>query len=106
MEVVTADLSKFGNIEITKAVKLLKAYTEQGAENLGDGLTINFNTSSGNVFLSDEDLNVYMMNGKNLKQFFNCGYCGHEGFLEDMEHEPKDKYCSEYLKEIGVIKED
>ena len=105
MEIMTADLSKFGNLEIDKAIELLKAYRKQGAENLGDGLTLNFNTRSGNIFLSDDDYNVYMMNGDNLEQFFNCGYCGYEGFKEDMNHEPQDKDCTDYLKQIGVIKD-
>jgi hypothetical protein len=107
MEIVTADLSKFGLIEIDEAIRLLTAYREQsdrqgGSLNLGDGITLNFNSNSGYVFLSDEDYNVFMMNGDLLEEWFNCSYCGHEGFKEDMYHEPKDKDCTEYLESIGV----
>ena len=95
MEVVTTDLSKFGYMELEEASKLLLAYVKQGAENLGDGLTLNFNTSSGYVFLSDEDYNVYMLNENELKQFFNCAECGNEGFKEDFDKNSDCEYCKE-----------
>ena len=44
-----------------------------------------------------------MMNGDKLETWYNCPYCGHEGFKEDMEHEPHNSECTRYLKEIGVI---
>ena len=105
-KIITVDLSKFGYREIDLAVELLKAYGEQALNlDIGDGLTLNFNSSSGYVFLSDNDCNTYMMNGSNLEQWFYCD-CGHEGFKEDMEHEPKDKECLEYLKGINIISEE
>lgn len=103
MEIVTADLSKFGYRELEMARELLNAYITQGAKNLIDGITLNFNTSSGYVFLSDKDFNVYMMNGHNLEQWFNCPYCGHEGFKEDIKHEFESNECKEYLIDIGII---
>jgi len=105
-EIVTCDLSTFGYHEIDLAVDLLKAYKEQSANFLGDGLMLNFNTHSGNVFLSDEDYNVGLMNGDKLEQWFNCPYCGHEGFKDEMLHKAKDEECTRYLKEIGVIEEE
>ena len=104
MDIQTADLSGFGYREIDLAIELLKAYREQGAENLGDGINLNFNSSSGYVFLSDSDYNVYMMNGDSLEQWFNCSYCGQEGFKEDLlsNHKGKDlhKDCKEFNKEL------
>lgn len=105
-EIVTVDLNKFGYRELDLAIKLLKAYREQGAKFLGEGLTLNFNTHSGNVFLSDEDYNVGLMNGDKLEQWFNCPYCGHEGFKEDMKHDAQDPDCTRYMQEIGVISRD
>ena len=107
-KVVTADLSYFGYRELKEAVELLNAYMDSEYEDvnfLGAGLTLNFNTHSGNVFLSDEDYNVAMMSNGKLEQWFWCPYCGHEGFLEDMPHEPEDGECTDYLKEIGILEQ-
>lgn len=41
-----------------------------------------------------------MMNDENLEEWYNCPICGHEGFLEDMEHDHS-KDCLEYLDDIG-----
>ena len=60
--IVTPDFSQFGIRELMFTQLLLKAYVEQGAEFLGCGLTINFNSSSGCVFIADEDYNVGVMN--------------------------------------------
>lgn len=97
---VTADLSKFGYRELTLASELLTAYIRQGAENLNDGVTLNFNTNSGYVFLSDEDFTVYMMNGKDLDQWFSCPQCGNEGFdYEEYKFSLFGGYCSKQCQE-------
>jgi len=101
-EVVTADISRFGGREIQEAIELLTAYMKQDTRWLGDGLTLNFNMDSGYVFLSDEDYNVGMMNRGELEQWFSCPYCGHEGFLEDMKHDPVNQDCTDYMEQIGV----
>ena len=98
----TNDLAEFGYREKKIAAELLTAYCEN-TEILGDGVKIEFNPNSGNVFLIDEDFKVAMINGDNLELWYNCPYCGHEGFKEDMEHEPKDEECTRYLEEIEVF---
>ena len=98
---ITTDLSEFGWRELDEAVRLLTAYKEKGADFLGNGIKLYFNKLSGNVFLADEDLNIAMMNGDNVEQWFICPNCGHEGFKEDMKHEGN-KACKEYLRSIGV----
>ena len=103
--VVTADLSQWGNRELHLAVDLLNAYMKQGADFLDDGITLNFNTNSGCVFLCDEDFRVGMMNRDKLEEWFTCPVCGWEGFAEDMEHGEDDKECQEYLKQSGVIED-
>lgn len=93
MEVIS-DLSRFGFQELKEAAKLLTAYTEKGADFLGTGVTVQFNTSSGYVFLVDEDYVVGMLNGDDLEQFFSCGDCGKEGFLEEWGvEEDKEDTC-------------
>lgn len=100
-EIVTEDWNKFGYREIEMAKELLSHVKE--IDSYGK-VTVQFNTSSGCVFLCDENYRVWMMNGENIEEFFSCPYCGHEGFLEDMMHEPKDEECTEFLQSIGAIK--
>ena len=95
MEIVTADLSKFGNREIQESINLLKEYLNNPLNCLSDGLTLNFNCNSGNVFLSDEDYNVGMLNNGVLEEFYNCSECGKEGFKEDFDKEVNCEYCKE-----------
>lgn len=98
----TNDLAEFGYREKKIAAELLTAYCEN-PEILGDGVKIEFNPNSGNVFLVDENFNVAMRNRNNLELWYVCPYCGWEGFKEDMEHEPEDEECTRYLEEIEVL---
>ena len=89
MEIVTADLSRFGHREREMAEELLRAWRVQG---LPDGfeneeVTINLNTHSGYVFLSNEDYQVAMMNGDSLESYFYDFETGEEGFLEELSEE-------------------
>ena len=103
-DIVTSDLSEFGYRELKEAARLLTAYTESGKPDFLEGkVQIYMNKNSGCVFLCDEDYNTGMMNGDRLEQWFNCPYCGHEGFKQDMKHAPKDEDCTSYLEDIGVI---
>jgi len=97
----TRDLMQFGYRELKLAGELLSALkTEKDKTKfLGDGVAVEFNPKSGHVFLIDEDLNVAMMNGDNLEDFFSCPECGHEGFLDEMKHNGN-KECKEYFKQI------
>lgn len=81
----TTDLSKFGYRELDMAADLLKALSNGEGGFLGDGLTLEFNPNSGNVFVYDEEFNTGMMNGDKFEQYYNCGECGAEGFAEDFE---------------------
>jgi hypothetical protein len=101
----TRDLLNFGYRELDMAGTLLKTLktVNDDTKYLDSNVTIEFNQSSGNVFLVDEDCNVAMMNGHQLEDWFYCPICGHEGFKEDMEHGEDNEECQEYLKDIGVI---
>jgi hypothetical protein len=107
MGLVTRDLSEFGWREKRMAAKLLTAACSQGLpvnfEN--DGVALAMNTSSGYVFLTNSDYQVAMMNGEELETWYDCPYCGHEGFKEDMDHEPEGPECSRFLVEIGILGE-
>jgi hypothetical protein len=100
---VTNDLSRFGFRELKMAAQLLTAFTNYPySTQLGDGITIYMNSNSGNVFLSDEDFNVAMMNGDKLEDFYTCPECGREGFAEEMNHNEGRQGCQEYLESIGI----
>ena len=101
----TRDLSKFGHREREMAGDLLKALGNKNDKTKffgNEGIAVEFNPNSGNVFLVDEDYNVAMMNGEDLEDFYSCPNCGHEGFLEDMDHGEDDKDCVEYYESINV----
>lgn len=100
-EIVTSDWSKFGYQEIEEAKELLSHIKE--IDNYGK-VEVMFNTHSGYVFLSDEDYKTWMMNGDKIEEWYSCPYCGHEGFLEDMDHESEEEECTRYMEEIGIPK--
>jgi len=99
----TNDFSLFGFIEIQEAAKLLTAYCED-KNILGDGVKVEFNPNSGNVFLVDENYDVAMMNDGKLEKWYSCPHCGFEGFINEMkEHNPENTGCTEYLIQIKAI---
>ncbi len=87
-EYTTTDLSKFGFREIAMAKDLLVEWVERGLPDdfERDEVTIMMNFNSGNVFLTNSEFQTAMMNGNKLESFYNCPICGHEGFIEEMEH--------------------
>ena len=99
-EIVTSDWGKFGYKEREEAKELLSHIKEIETDGK---VEVFFNTHSGYVFLSDENYKTWMMNRGNIEEWYNCPYCGHEGFLEDMKHEPEDEECTRYMEEIGAI---
>jgi len=93
----TQDLSEFGFIERQEAGRLLGALGthHDKTDNMGDGVKVEFNPMSGNVFLVDEDYNVAMMNGHDLETFYSCPQCGNEGFDGDgYDFKTYEGYCS------------
>ena len=64
------------------------------------------NLYSGNVFLTNSEYEVAMMNGDKLESWYFCPYFGHEGFLEDMSHEEQHDTCREYLNDIGYLEQE
>lgn len=101
----TTDLSEFGFRELNELSILIKAMVTQGLPRdfNSDGVVPMFNKNSGNVFLTNSEYQVAMMNGNNLESFYSCPECGHEGFLEDMFHlnaDNQNQECKEYVKSI------
>jgi hypothetical protein len=79
------NISDWGFCERDKAIKLLQALQETEGEGVGSGLTLCFNPNSGFVFLSNDDLDTYMLNNGKLEQWHYCPDCGKEGFKEEFE---------------------
>jgi hypothetical protein len=104
----TTDLSEYGFRELNELEILLKALRLQGlpSEFSADGVTPMFNKNSGNVFLTNSDCQVAMMNGGKLEMFYSCPECGCEGFAEDLKTDFKYKNanqcCMDYLTEMGA----
>ena len=85
----TTNLSDFGYRELIMLEELLKAMREQGLPNdfYDEGVHAMMNQSSGNVFLTNSDYQVAMLNGDNLESFYFLSYYGDEGFLDELIEE-------------------
>ena len=105
MEIVTTDLAQFGSREMDITIKLLTSWQKHGLPNnfLEKEIIIMFNKESGNVFLTNSEYQVAMLNGNKIELFYSCPVCGHEGFLEEMEkHGEENEECQKFLREIQV----
>lgn len=82
----TTNLSDFGYRELAILEKLLKAMREQGLPKdfYDDEVHPMMNQSSGNVFLTNSDYQVAMLNGDKLESFYFLSYHGNEGFLNEL----------------------
>jgi len=98
----TTDLSKFGNREWELLRNILNAMIDDGLPEDFNNVEVQpmFNMNSGNVFMSNAYFQVAMMNGDKLESFYSCPECGHEGFMEEMDHNKDNEYCQSYLKDI------
>ena len=110
-EVTTTNLADFGWRERKMAADLLVASCDHGFPDdfSDDEVAIMMNKNSGNVFFTNADCQVAMMNGDDLESFYTTPYSGHEGFAEDLKDEfqssPEDWNAEdvEYLHDIGVL---
>lgn len=95
--VTTTDLSDFGYRELAMLEELLKAMREQGLPDdfYDDEVIPMFNRISGNVFLTNSDYQVAMLNGDNLESWYFLSYHGNEGFLDEL----LDEYNNGDIKE-------
>lgn len=89
---ITVDISKFGSRELAIAAQLLEIFAQGGVTFIGENATLNFNTQSGYVFLSDEDFNVGILDneGCHVEQFYTCAECGCEGTQDEALGEGRD----------------
>lgn len=86
-EITTTNLSDFGSRERAMLIEVLRAWRDQGLPDdfYQDEVVPMMNRNSGNVFLTNSEYQVAMMNGDKLESFYSCPNCGHEGFREDCQ---------------------
>ena len=82
----TTNLSDFGYRELAMLEDLLKAMREQGLPDdfYDEEVHPMMNQNSGNVFLTNSEYQVAMMNGDKLESFYFLSYHGNEGFLDEL----------------------
>ena len=105
----TTDLSEFGNRELGIAGEILTAYAENNLTQLAidyfnkDEVTVMMNKYSGNVFLTNSDFQVLMMNGDDLDLFIVTPYDGREGFMEELMEEYNDMHNKDKEHLLGMM---
>ena len=89
----TTDLSDFGHRELGMLEKLLCAMRTQGLPNDFDDCEVTpvMNQCSGDVFLSNAQYQVAMMNGDKLEAFYTLS-SGKEGFANELYELFQDGY--------------
>lgn len=111
MNTTTTNLADFGYRERRMAAELLAASVEQGfPENFDDdGVELMMNQNSGNVFFTNANYDVCMMNGDTLEMWYFTPYSGHEGFADELhdefieDGETWNAEDVEYLHNLGII---
>lgn len=108
MEVTTTNFADFGWRERRMAAALLNASCEQGfpEDFYDDQVSIMMNRNSGNVFFTNSDYQVCMMNGDKLESFYTTPYEGLEGFADDFQNMDRDSFHPEdieYLIAAGIL---
>lgn len=92
------DLSTFGYRELSMAGDLLKAICKNGYPDDfdEDGVRIEFNPYSGDVFLTNDNGDVCMDDSDgNLYSIYYLGYKGNEGSIEELIEQYDDGDVSE-----------
>lgn len=81
----TENLGEFGARELDLAIDLLQAAKKGYPSDFWtEGVKLGFNTSSGSVFLTNDDYDVCMDADGELYTFYTSPYDGLEGFLWDL----------------------
>lgn len=80
------DLSNLGYRELELVEQLLQAYIKDGAPDTfyNKGVKIAFNPHTGDVFLTNCEYQVAMLNGDKLEVYYSLNCTGYEGFIDDL----------------------
>ena len=104
----TENLGDFGYRELDMAAELLSAIKNGLPWDFDDdGMRIGFNRNSGDVFLTNDEYQVAMVDDDGeLYSFYSTPYSGYEGSAEDLAYEFRnnpdgwDSDDIEYLKDV------
>ena len=74
------------SIERKEVLKIMQAWDKNGLPNDfgGDNVRFAYNRNSGQVFLTNDDYQVLMLNDGILEEFYTSPYDGHEGFIDEL----------------------
>lgn len=113
MQFYTEDLSDFGYRELKELRDLLDQYIEKGLPSRfnDSGLKPAFNMNSGNVFFTNDEFQVAMINPNTdkLESFYTLFGTGAEGFADDLKEmyddgDITDEDDIQQLRDLGIIK--
>ena len=101
----TRNLADFGYRELEELRDILTAWIDNGLPDDfdDDGVVPEFNPNSGNVFLTNDEYQVAMLNGDVLESWYWLSYEGHEGFLDDLIDEADSSWHPDDLNELADI---
>ena len=103
----TTNLAEFGYRELRMVRDLLTAMLEQGLPQAFDpkGVVPMMNSGSGNVFLTNSEYQVAMMNGDKLESFYSSPYEGREGFKEELIEQFDDMHPEDqqWMIDMGLV---
>lgn len=110
----TTNFADFGWRERKMAAELLMVSCDQGSpEDFEDEeVIIMMNQNSGNVFFTNSEYQVAMMNGDKLESFYSTPYEGREGFADELKEDYLSDYQSwnaedvEYIHDLDIISDE
>jgi hypothetical protein len=83
---VTEDLSEFNTYQLTTAIILILAYSREHKSFLEDDISLNLNTKTGRVFLTDRAGHIGVAEQGTLRQWAICNVCVVENFVDAVKH--------------------
>lgn len=106
----TVSFGGWGFREMDMAGEILRVYSENGDSGLVGGevdgeISLGFNTQSGCVYMSDENLNTWMMNNGKLELFVTLE-SGNEEFLTDLINMDKNLIEEEDREQVNELKKE
>ena len=104
----TENIADFSHWHRMELIQILKLWNEHGLPQAfyEGGVKLAMNTSSGSVFVTNEEYQVCMRNPQHgkLAMWYSTPYDGHEGFLEDLIARFEDLHEEDqsYLHEVAI----
>lgn len=108
----TRKFEDLGYVQLRELSEMILSMIEDGVPKdfYDDGVVWEFNPNSGNMFFTNDDYQVCMMNGGKLESFYWLSYDGHAGFAEDLKENYENGCITneediQQLIDLGIIEE-